>query len=46
MFRGVRPFDIHSNTSIHDVRVLFQMGVDYPSTWSDSIVDLLSKVLC
>lgn len=44
MLRGCRPFDIHSNTSIQDVRILFQIGVEYPATWSDGIIDLLSKV--
>lgn len=40
-----RPFDIHSNTSIQDVRILFQLGYDFPKKWSDEITDLLSKLL-
>ncbi|XP_017781143.1 PREDICTED: serine/threonine-protein kinase 32B-like [Nicrophorus vespilloides] len=43
MIRGCRPFDIHSSTSIHDVRVLFQLGVEYPQSWSEDIVDLLTE---
>ncbi|XP_017774375.1 PREDICTED: serine/threonine-protein kinase 32B-like [Nicrophorus vespilloides] len=46
MIRGCRPFDIHSSTSIHDVRVLFQLGVEYPQSWSEDIVDLLTRLLC
>ncbi|GLV34253.1 uncharacterized protein CBL_00184 [Carabus blaptoides fortunei] len=45
MLRGCRPFDIHSATSIQDLRAMFQNGVDYPVYWSDEIVDLLSKFL-
>lgn len=44
MLRGCRPFDIHSATSIQDLRAMFQNGVDYPVYWSEEIVDLLSKV--
>ncbi|KAK9877368.1 hypothetical protein WA026_017764 [Henosepilachna vigintioctopunctata] len=46
MFKGARPFDIHSNTYIQDVRILFQIGVDYPKSWSESIVELISRLLC
>ncbi|KAF5308712.1 hypothetical protein FQR65_LT06073 [Abscondita terminalis] len=46
MMRGRRPFDIHSNTSLQEVRLLFQCGVNYPSSWKDDIVDLLTKLLC
>ncbi|XP_044754182.1 serine/threonine-protein kinase 32B isoform X2 [Coccinella septempunctata] len=46
MLRGSRPFDIHSNTSIQEVRILFQMGVEYPRVWSESMVDLISKLIC
>lgn len=46
MLRGQRPFDIHSNTSIEDVRLIFHQGVEYKSSWSVEIVDLLSKVNC
>ncbi|XP_031350157.1 serine/threonine-protein kinase 32B isoform X4 [Photinus pyralis] len=46
MLRGRRPFDIHSNTSIQEVRALFQNGVNYPSSWKDEMIDLLSKLLC
>ncbi|KAL3268491.1 hypothetical protein HHI36_007602 [Cryptolaemus montrouzieri] len=46
MLRGTRPFDIHSNTSIQDVRILFQMGLECPRSWSEQMVDLISKLLC
>ncbi|KAI4462121.1 5-formyltetrahydrofolate cyclo-ligase-related [Holotrichia oblita] len=46
MLRGCRPFDIHSNTTIQEVRILFHLGVEYPTCFSDSIIDLLSKLLC
>lgn len=44
MLRGMRPFDIHSNTSMQEVRILFQIGLDYPSNWSEGIIDLISRV--
>jgi serine/threonine kinase 32 len=46
MLRGLRPFDIHSNTSMQEVRILFQIGLDYPSNWSEGIIDLISRLLC
>ncbi|XP_022909626.2 serine/threonine-protein kinase 32A isoform X1 [Onthophagus taurus] len=46
ILRGCRPYDIHSGTTIQEVRVLFHLGVEYPSSWSDHLVDLLSKLLC
>ncbi|XP_015838773.1 serine/threonine-protein kinase 32B isoform X1 [Tribolium castaneum] len=46
MLRGLRPFDIHSNTGIQEVRILFQIGLDYPPSWSEGIVDLISRLLC
>ncbi|XP_045474241.1 serine/threonine-protein kinase 32A isoform X2 [Harmonia axyridis] len=46
MLRGLRPFDIHSTTSMQEVRVMFQNGVEYPRMWSESIVDLIGRLLC
>ncbi|CAH0554584.1 unnamed protein product [Brassicogethes aeneus] len=40
-----RPYDIHSTTSFQDVRILFQLGYEFPKKWSDGICDLLSKLL-
>lgn len=42
--RGRRPYNIHSSTSVEDVRVLFQFGVDYHPKWKRNTVTLLSKV--
>lgn len=39
-----RPYDIHSTTSICDVRALFNTPLTYPRHWSSGTVDLLSKV--
>ncbi|XP_054258397.1 serine/threonine-protein kinase 32B [Macrosteles quadrilineatus] len=41
-----RPYDIHSATSISDVRALFGNPITYPKTWSAGFVDLISKLLC
>ncbi|GLH04058.1 Serine/threonine-protein kinase N [Gryllus bimaculatus] len=46
MLSGTRPFDIHSATSISDVRALFNMGLQYPSYWNRGVKDLISKLLC
>lgn len=46
MLKGSRPFDIHSNTSIQEVRIMFQLGIIFSSNWSSNIIDLLSKVCC
>lgn len=45
MLRGCRPFDIHSSTSIQDVRNMFQNGVEFPKMWSEDVVDMLTKVV-
>lgn len=45
MLKGCRPFDIHSNTGIQEVRILFQLGIEFPSSWSHGIIDLISKVI-
>ncbi|XP_014241951.1 serine/threonine-protein kinase 32B [Cimex lectularius] len=41
-----RPYDIHSATSISQIKSLFNNHVHYPSRWSSSIVDLLTRLLC
>ncbi|EEB16680.1 RAC protein kinase DRAC-PK85, putative [Pediculus humanus corporis] len=41
-----RPYDIHSTTSIGDVRNLFNIPLVYSKTWTHETVDLLSKLLC
>lgn len=45
VLRGQRPFDIHSNTSIDDVRLIFHQGVVYKTEWSEEMIDLISKVI-
>lgn len=44
VLNGSRPFDIHSNTGVQEVRILYQLGVEYPCSWSDNTVDLISRV--
>lgn len=46
MFFGVRPFDIHSTTSVSEVRALFATGAVYPrsSRASRGFVDLIDRV--
>lgn len=44
MIRGTRPYDIHSGTSIQNIRTLFLNGVPYPTSWSSGFVELISKV--
>ncbi|XP_023724584.1 serine/threonine-protein kinase 32B [Cryptotermes secundus] len=48
MFYGVRPFDIHSATSVSEVRALFAAGAVYPrsSKVSHGFVDLIDRLLC
>ncbi|XP_021925102.1 serine/threonine-protein kinase 32B-like isoform X2 [Zootermopsis nevadensis] len=47
MFYGVRPFDIHSATSVSEVRGLFVAGAVYPrsSRASHGFVDLMDRLL-
>uniref|UniRef100_A0A8D8RKX5 Serine/threonine-protein kinase 32B n=1 Tax=Cacopsylla melanoneura TaxID=428564 RepID=A0A8D8RKX5_9HEMI len=40
-----RPFDIHSHTSVKDMKSLINSPVHYPSTWSDSTKHLLAQLL-
>ncbi|KAJ4451024.1 hypothetical protein ANN_02460, partial [Periplaneta americana] len=48
MFYGARPFDIHSATSVSEVRALFAAGAVYPrsSRASPGFVDLIDRLLC
>lgn len=41
-----RPYDIHSATSISDVRALFNNTIHYPSSWSPELVELIARLLC
>ncbi|XP_073971338.1 serine/threonine-protein kinase 32B isoform X2 [Rhodnius prolixus] len=41
-----RPYDIHSATSMSQIKSLFNNHVHYPAKWSTSVVDLLTKLLC
>ncbi|KAK3096199.1 hypothetical protein FSP39_024359 [Pinctada imbricata] len=47
MLRGRRPYEIHSSTSIHEVKQMFTtMKVHYSSTWHDGCKDLIKHLLC
>ncbi|KAL0276731.1 UNVERIFIED_CONTAM: hypothetical protein PYX00_004241 [Menopon gallinae] len=46
MLALVRPYDIHSMTSICEVRSLFSAPLSYPRHWSSAMVDLLSRLIC
>ncbi|XP_067011228.2 serine/threonine-protein kinase 32B [Anabrus simplex] len=46
MLNGARPYDIHSATSISDVRALFTVAIKYPPYWSLQLRELLSRLLC
>ncbi|KAK8741587.1 hypothetical protein OTU49_002284 [Cherax quadricarinatus] len=43
--RGKRPFDIHSNTSLHDIRRIFQQAPTFPSSCHTGLVHVISKLL-
>lgn len=44
MRAGIRPFTIHSSTPLPEVRNILHTQPHYPSHWSESFVDLISKV--
>ncbi|CAH1784517.1 unnamed protein product [Owenia fusiformis] len=44
--RGKRPYDIHSTTSLQEVKQLFTtVTITYPNTWTDNMKDLIKKLL-
>uniref|UniRef100_A0A1B0B7G1 Protein kinase domain-containing protein n=1 Tax=Glossina palpalis gambiensis TaxID=67801 RepID=A0A1B0B7G1_9MUSC len=46
MRANIRPFPIHSNTAMVEVKNILYTPVYYPRYWSLDFVDLLSKLLC
>ncbi|XP_055380873.1 serine/threonine-protein kinase 32A isoform X2 [Condylostylus longicornis] len=45
MHAGTRPFIIHSNTPLTEVKTILNSSVHYPRYWSSDFVDLLNKLL-
>ncbi|XP_065174193.1 serine/threonine-protein kinase 32B isoform X2 [Atheta coriaria] len=46
MLEGHRPFPIHSQTTVEEVRDMFKVGYDTPKEWNMNTKNLLSKLLC
>uniref|UniRef100_A0A336MKG1 CSON001944 protein n=1 Tax=Culicoides sonorensis TaxID=179676 RepID=A0A336MKG1_CULSO len=45
MRAGIRPFDIHSQSPISEVKTILNSQPAYPTTWTDNFIDLISKLL-
>lgn len=45
MHAGIRPFDIHSHSPLTEVKSILNTHPLYPETWSDNLIDLISKLL-
>nr|XP_045596687.1 serine/arginine repetitive matrix protein 1-like [Procambarus clarkii] len=43
--RGKRPFDIHSNTSLQEIRLMFGQTPTFPSSCHPGLVHLISRLL-
>ncbi|XP_037949853.1 serine/threonine-protein kinase 32A [Teleopsis dalmanni] len=41
-----RPFIVHSNTTLVEVKHILNSNVHYPRYWSSDFIDLLTKLLC
>ncbi|XP_055906859.1 serine/threonine-protein kinase 32A [Eupeodes corollae] len=46
MRSGSRPFIVHSNTPLTEVKHILHSPLHYPRHWNSSLVDLLTKLLC
>ncbi|XP_036323449.1 serine/threonine-protein kinase 32A isoform X2 [Rhagoletis pomonella] len=46
MRANVRPFVVHSNTGLAEVKHTLNVPVHYPRYWSHDFIDLLTKLLC
>ncbi|XP_059219671.1 serine/threonine-protein kinase 32A isoform X2 [Stomoxys calcitrans] len=46
MRANIRPFSVHSNTALVDVKHILNSPVHYPRYWSSDFVDLITKLLC
>ncbi|XP_055354244.1 serine/threonine-protein kinase 32B-like isoform X2 [Paramacrobiotus metropolitanus] len=46
LLRGKRPFEIHSNTSLADIRQIHQsIPIQYPAVWDKTLIEMLSCLL-
>ncbi|KAH8344493.1 hypothetical protein KR084_011601 [Drosophila pseudotakahashii] len=43
---NIRPFVVHSNTPLEEIKNILNTPVHYPRYWSRNFVDLLQKVSC
>ncbi|XP_069990207.1 uncharacterized protein [Penaeus vannamei] len=43
--RGKRPYDIHSNTSLHEIRLMFLQNLKFPVDCHPGLVHLISRLL-
>ncbi|XP_054082180.1 serine/threonine-protein kinase 32A [Zeugodacus cucurbitae] len=46
MRANARPFIVHSNTGLAEVKHILNAPVHYPRYWSHDFIDLLTKLLC
>ncbi|XP_053946540.1 serine/threonine-protein kinase 32A [Anastrepha ludens] len=46
MRANARPFIVHSNTGLAEVKHILNTPVHYPRYWSPDFIDLLTKLLC
>lgn len=44
MRAGIRPFVVHSNTNLVEVKNTLHMPLHFPRHWSEDFCDLISKV--
>lgn len=45
MRAGIRPFDIHSQSPISEVKSILNTQPTYPASWSDNFIDVINKLL-
>ncbi|XP_014675231.1 PREDICTED: serine/threonine-protein kinase 32B-like isoform X2 [Priapulus caudatus] len=45
MLRGKRPYDIHSGTSLEDIRQGFTVPISYSSSWNEGMRNILKQLL-
>lgn len=46
MRSGSRPFIVHSNTPLTEVKNILHSPLRYPRHWNSSLIDLIRKLLC
>lgn len=42
---NVRPFSVHSNTALVEVKHILSAPIHYPRYWTHNFVDLITKVV-